>query len=244
MKNAEKEFFNVIANEREYDVFPDVFYAKIIQNMIKCLPHGSLIIDVGTGSGAWGIRIAQKGHIVIGIDISKEMLKNVQQDHSSDFLRVCGDAEYLPFREKMADCVFYGFSLHHIPAISQSLKEAYRCLKPGGLLVLIEPNGTNPVRRLSAIIGKLLNRVKRYHFSSPTESPLSIGFVRRLLKACKFTVIYFSVDYTIVGNEKTNALVFARNLLLKLASKMLPREYGALNFIFVARTPSLYSVLD
>jgi len=236
MSKAEKEFFETVA-KKEYDVFPEAFYEEIILKTVEHLQNGSMIIDIGCGSGSWGVRIATKGYVIVGIDISRGMMKNAYRfakDCREDFFGVCGDAENLPFRDTF-DGVFYGFSLHHIPKISSALQEAYRCLKSGGFIILIEPNGSNPIRKLSSIAGKLFSRTKNHHFSSPVERPLNINLICKLLKKYKFESIYVLMDYTTLKNEKANNVVALRDFLLKVASKLFPKPCNAVNFIIVAK---------
>jgi ubiquinone/menaquinone biosynthesis C-methylase UbiE len=241
MSQVEQEFFDSIKDMEEYDIFPEAFYDRILQNTLHSLYHKSLIIDVGCGSGAWSARIAKKGHIVIGIDISKRMVRNGYQllkDNRTDFFGICADACNLPIRNDISDCVIYAFSLHHIPKISGTLQEASRCLKPKGLLILIEPNGSNPIRRISTIIGKSFNRTKRYRFSSPLERSLSIHLISNLLKTCRFSTIFISVDSTLIKTKKTNIIIITRDLLMNITSMLFPNILGAINFMVMAHKNS------
>lgn len=240
-KLEEKAFFEKVAKKR-YDTFPSIFYERILSKITSPLQRGSLIIDVGCGAGAWSIRLAERGYTVIGIDISVEMVKSAYRFakfSGINFFGVCGDAENLPFRKDIFDCAFYGFSLHHIPKTLLTLQEAFRCLKPGKIIILVEPNGSNPIRRLSNVVGKIFNRTRRYCFSSPLERPLDISFVFKLLKACNFNDIHVSMDYTLLKAERENIvtriMTYLRDFLLMVTFKLLPKPYNAVNFIIVAK---------
>ena len=238
MSKAEQDFFNALCDEKEYDVFPQEFYEKIIKYTIGLLPRGSLIADMGTGSGAWGKRISEYcHHSVIGIDLSKKMMHNSgSAAKETHFFKVCADVSDLPFENNVFDCVFYGFSLHHMPNISSSLKEAFRCLKPGSLLVLVEPNGSNPIRRISTVIGRIFNRTNRYSFSSPIERSLNISLVLKILKECNFDLCFLSLGYTLVRNEKSSILVAIRDLLLIIPARFFLNSCTATDFIILARS--------
>lgn len=45
----------------------------------------------------------------------------------------------LPFKNKSVDRVFLMFVCHHLGEINKFLDEAYRCLKPGGEMVIVDP---------------------------------------------------------------------------------------------------------
>jgi len=50
------------------------------------------------------------------------------------------DAEKLPFDDGTLRCLFAMQVFHHVPSVRNFLNEAVRCLKPGGTVVLMEPN--------------------------------------------------------------------------------------------------------
>ena len=52
------------------------------------------------------------------------------------------DGEKLPFRGNSLKAIFMVDVFHHLPRSGQFLKEAARCIKPGGVLVMIEPWNT------------------------------------------------------------------------------------------------------
>ena len=52
------------------------------------------------------------------------------------------DACRLPFKEASLAGIFMIHTLHHIPDAESALKEAMRVLKPGGLMMLVEPHLT------------------------------------------------------------------------------------------------------
>lgn len=236
MSKEEKEFFDTLANENGYDVNPETFYEVVIQNTMRDLPSRFVIMDVGCGSGAWSSRIAKRNCSIIGIDISSRMVKTAHQKlNRQDFFGICCSAENLPLKNNIFDCVFFGFSLHHIPNISSALQEASRCLRSSGLLILVEPNGSNPVRMLSAIFGRLFNKTTTYCFSSPDERPLNIHFINSLLEECKLADIHISLDETISKSDEAPIIIDIRDFFLEIASRLFPGPCGAVNIIITAR---------
>ena len=248
-KQKEKNFFDyMMRTKKNYDAFEDVIYDEVLKlTKIRSLPSNSIIIDMGCGAGAWGLRIAKYGYKVIGIDLSYNMMKfagNFAKKLKVDFLPICSDAEHLPFKSQSSNCIFYGLSLHHIPNIFLSLEEASRCLKNSGKIILFEPNGSNPVRALGNNLGKLLNQIALNQFSSPAERPLSLKEVIKTLEQCGFRNIQVVPHYYVMNNEGDNKLFYvltrSRNFFMNFAHKVLPRYVGATSFILIAQKAFRY----
>lgn len=111
-----------------------------------------LILDADCETGPYGLELARNGNRVIGIDISGDLLKVAGDWAARDslpFFSLLGDIERMPFEDESIDVCFCGFIMHHLPESRHAVAEFYRVLKPGGILALIEPNGSNPVLRLS-----------------------------------------------------------------------------------------------
>jgi SAM-dependent methyltransferase len=66
----------------------------------------------------------------------------------------CGDATHLPFADAVFDRVLCRDVLHHLPPSSHdaALREIVRVCRPGGEVVLIEPNARNPLIGLFALL--------------------------------------------------------------------------------------------
>lgn len=57
----------------------------------------------------------------------------------SPWLSLSSSAYNLPFKNYSLDRLFLMFTCHHLGRIKEFLNEAYRCLKPGGEMVIIDP---------------------------------------------------------------------------------------------------------
>jgi len=99
-------------------------------------------LDVATGGGHVANALAPLVKQVTAYDLTEEMLKSASDfikgnGHSNvDFVR--GDAERLPFDDESFDLVTCRIAAHHFPNIFAFLSEAYRVLKPGGRLQVID----------------------------------------------------------------------------------------------------------
>ncbi len=104
--------------------------------------HG-LILDIGTGPGDIPILMAgqKQGGRYVAMDAAAEMLKLAKLKISDSGLteRIVlhrADAKQLPYQAGSFDAVFSNTILHHIPAPTDLLREAWRVLKPGGVLLI------------------------------------------------------------------------------------------------------------
>ena len=101
----------------------------VIEELARGRPLGRLL-DLGCGTG-FILKIAER-HFrnIVGIDITTAMIDQIRGLRRSDIL--LSDAFALPFKRNSFDvCTSYSF-LHHLSDYGPVLKEAYRCLKPGG----------------------------------------------------------------------------------------------------------------
>jgi len=103
--------------------------------------YGDKIIDVGSGSGDLVLEI-QKKYLNANIDIvdlNKEMLeegkKRIRKGNVNFYQQ---NAESLRFTNNSYDKYLISFCLRNITNIDQSLREAFRILKPGGQYYCLE----------------------------------------------------------------------------------------------------------
>ncbi|HYC34426.1 MAG TPA: class I SAM-dependent methyltransferase [Candidatus Paceibacterota bacterium] len=144
--------------------------ADAVSVFLKCLPPNPLVLDAGCGSGRDSKELHKGGAKVIGIDISKGMLKIAQRDNP-DIEFVHGDITNMPFEDNRFDGVWAQASLVHMETIEeakQALKEFYRVLKPGGHANI---NVKMKVGNQDAAVIKdtLLNHDRFFRFYDPDE---------------------------------------------------------------------------
>jgi demethylmenaquinone methyltransferase/2-methoxy-6-polyprenyl-1,4-benzoquinol methylase len=102
---------------------------------------GVTVVDVAVGTGLLA-REAQKlmrgRGTLIGVDVSEAMLALAQKKLRIPLVQAT--AEALPLAAGTADFVTMGYALRHVSNIDLTLREAWRVLRPGGRLVLLEIN--------------------------------------------------------------------------------------------------------
>ena len=99
------------------------------------------LISLGCGTGNYEVELSRHIGKAIGIDIIPEMIKRAKEKSASipnlDF--IVGDATNLPIPDESFDAALFAVSLHHMGGHDiqeRALREAYRALKPGGLVVI------------------------------------------------------------------------------------------------------------
>jgi 2-polyprenyl-3-methyl-5-hydroxy-6-metoxy-1,4-benzoquinol methylase len=106
------------------------------------LHAGTTLCELGCGSG-WMTRFAARhGVQAEGYDISPDMIEIAREQAEAENLDVrfeAADMEQLDLGRRFDTCLLYD-ALHHSPRADLVLATAHRALKPGGRLLLAEPN--------------------------------------------------------------------------------------------------------
>ncbi len=94
------------------------------------------VLELGCGNGVDSIAFGEKGHKVIGIDISPDAIKLAKKNSKlSNVTFEVGDAEKLKFKDSQFDLV-YSMAVLHSSDLEKSVPELSRVLKPGGKALL------------------------------------------------------------------------------------------------------------
>ena len=113
--------------------------------------RGQSLIDVagGTGDIAFNfIKRAKTGANATILDLTESMMiegkkKTIDLPEESQINWVCGDAMRMPFSDSTFDVYTISFGIRDVTNISKTLSEAYRVLKPGGRLMILEFSSVN-----------------------------------------------------------------------------------------------------
>ena len=117
---------------------------RAITNEVSAMAkNAKLIVDLGGGSGWFGMHLAKahEGAAVVSID----MVPRVGEPRVS---HIKGSALDVPLDSASADIVGANAILHHVPDhLDKCISEVSRILKPGGLFLAQEPLAGNPPAR-------------------------------------------------------------------------------------------------
>lgn len=123
--------------------YTDLLQKHALNSILKNLGE-SFVLEVGCGVGRWCERIAKAGSFVIGIDVSREMVKKAKsriskQKKNIDF--IVSSADKLPFIPHIFDSVISVTVLQHIVVkalFRSAVSDIARVVKKGGNIILLE----------------------------------------------------------------------------------------------------------
>ncbi len=105
----------------------------------KFLPKNDLILEAGCGLGPKLLYFEKKDYKIIGVDYVLSALARVKKYESAVKLAQ-SDVHCLPFQEgRFGAYLSYGVVEHFPQGPHQAIKEAYRVLKPDGLIFMMVP---------------------------------------------------------------------------------------------------------
>jgi ubiquinone/menaquinone biosynthesis C-methylase UbiE len=92
-------------------------------------------LDAACGTGRFAEFLARRGHQVIGVDSSPDMLAHARRRVPDGEFRVA-ELDLLPLPDNSADVIVCALALVHVPRLQPVLAELARVLRPGGDLVI------------------------------------------------------------------------------------------------------------
>ncbi|MBV9469102.1 MAG: methyltransferase domain-containing protein, partial [Abitibacteriaceae bacterium] len=140
-KDHLRSYFDELAGRFGRDYVPGRSWKALSEMLLRLLPP-LVIADLGAGEGTLALLLAQRAERVIAVDNSQKMVEygtGVAQRNGVQNLEYrLGDLEELPIAEDAVDLVLMHQTLHHALHPQQAIEEAWRVLRPGGRIVILD----------------------------------------------------------------------------------------------------------
>jgi ubiquinone/menaquinone biosynthesis C-methylase UbiE len=136
-----RAFFDDVAGRFGRSYIPGKSWKSVAEALLKLMPP-MVIADLGDGEGAFSLLLAQRATQVIAVDTSARMVEVGKQQAKRQGVKNVdfrlGDMEEVPIDDASVDLVFFSQSLHHALHPERAVAEAWRILKPGGRIAILD----------------------------------------------------------------------------------------------------------
>lgn len=140
-RDAARAYFDTLAGKFGKSYVPGRSWKSLAEAMFKILNY-KVVADLGAGEGTLAQLLAPRADQVIAIDNSPNMVNFGQQlakEHGFNNLEFrLGDIETPPIDDASVDLAIFSQALHHAEHPDRAISAAYRILKPGGALVILD----------------------------------------------------------------------------------------------------------
>jgi ArsR family transcriptional regulator len=134
-------FFDSVAGRLGKDYVPGKSWKSVAAAFLRLMPP-MVIADLGAGEGAFALLLAERAAKVIAVDTSAKMIEVGREQALRHGVKNVeyrlGDMEEVPIEDAAVDLVFFSQSLHHALHPERAAREAWRILKPGGRIVILD----------------------------------------------------------------------------------------------------------
>jgi len=140
-RRESEKYFDEVAERLGKNYVPGRTWEAIGHFLFRLVP-AITIVDLGAGEGMISQLLAERAKKVICVDSSKSMVRLgtdlAKRKGLVNLEYKLGDIEKVPLAAKSVDLALMSQSLHHAQKPEVALAEAFRVLKPGGQLIVID----------------------------------------------------------------------------------------------------------
>ena len=140
-RDKTRTYFDSLAGRFGKDYVPGRSWKGLAEALLKVNNQG-VVADLGAGEGTLAQMLARQAERVIAVDLSPKMVefgRDLAARHELQNLEYrLGDIEQPPLDDASVDLAFLSQALHHAGSPEKALTEAFRILKPGGKLVVLD----------------------------------------------------------------------------------------------------------
>jgi ubiquinone/menaquinone biosynthesis C-methylase UbiE len=136
-----RSYFDELAGKFGRNYVPGRSWQGLAETLLTLMPP-MVIADLGAGEGTFSQLLARRSKKVIAVDNSEKMVeygRELARKHGVKNLEYRkGDLEEVPIRDAAVDLAFFSQALHHAQHPERAVAEAWRILKPGGRIVVLD----------------------------------------------------------------------------------------------------------
>ena len=136
-----RAYFDELAGKFGRDYVPGRSWQGLAETLLTLMPP-MVIADLGAGEGTFSQLLARRAKKVIAVDNSEKMVeygRELAAKHRVKNLEYRkGDLEDVPIKDSTVDLAFFSQALHHAPHPERAVAEAFRILRPGGRIVVLD----------------------------------------------------------------------------------------------------------
>jgi len=136
-----RAYFDELAGKFGRHYVPGRSWEGMAETLLTLMPP-MVVADLGAGEGTFSQLLARRAKKVIAIDNSENMVAygtELARKHGVTNLEYrLGDIEDVPIKSGAVELAFFSQALHHAQHPEQAVGEAFRILKPGGRIVVLD----------------------------------------------------------------------------------------------------------
>jgi ArsR family transcriptional regulator len=136
-----RSYFDELAGKFGRNYVPGRSWKALAEMLLQLMPP-MVIADLGAGEGTFSQLLAQRAEKVIAVDNSAKMVEfGAQLARENGIANLDyrqGDLESPPISDSSVDLAFFSQSLHHAIHPGRAVAAAFRILKPGGRIVVLD----------------------------------------------------------------------------------------------------------
>lgn len=145
-RRVSEQYFNLIAGKLGKNYCPGRSWEAIGHLALRLVP-AITVADLGAGEGLISQLIAHRAERVWCIDNSERMVEVgtelAKKNGLANLTYKLGDIESVPLPDKSVDLAILSQALHHANHPQNAVNEAFRILKPGGQVLILDLNEHN-----------------------------------------------------------------------------------------------------
>jgi ubiquinone/menaquinone biosynthesis C-methylase UbiE/DNA-binding MarR family transcriptional regulator len=136
-----RAYFDGVAGKFGRHYVPGSSWKGLAEALLALMPPLE-IADLGAGEGTVSQLLARRAKRVIAVDNSEKMVEygaDLAQKHAVENLEYRrGDLEAVPIEDRSVDLAFFSQALHHAEHPERAVAEAWRILRPGGRIAVLD----------------------------------------------------------------------------------------------------------